>query len=57
MKKQIGGVKERLCLLGDDPSQAGMGVAQGRDTDTREQIEILAPLGVEKADPRSADER
>ena len=57
MVEQVRRVDQRLRLIGDRARQARMRVAERRDADARQQIEILAALGVVQTDALAAHER
>jgi hypothetical protein len=42
-------VKQRRRLIGDDGGEPRVGVAQRRDADSREQVEVLTAVGVVQA--------
>ena len=55
--EQVRGVDQRLRLIGDRPRQPRMRVAERRDADPRQQIEVFAPVGVVQPDALAAHER
>ena len=56
VKEQVRRVDQRLRLVGDRARQARVGVAERRDADAGQQVEILAALRVEQAHAFAADE-
>ena len=57
VKEQVRRVQQRLRLLGDRARQARMRVAERGHADARQQIEVLAALGVEQTHALAAHER
>ena len=57
VEEQIRGVQQRLRLVGDGARQPWVRMAERRDADARQQVEILASLRVEQADALAAHER
>jgi hypothetical protein len=46
---QIRRMQQRRCLLADDGGEPRVGVAERRDTDPRQQVEVFAAVGVVEA--------
>ena len=57
VKEQVRRVHQRLRLFGDRARQARMRVAERRDADAGQQVEVLAPFGVVQAHALAAHER
>src|SRR4249920_3065224 len=56
MEEQIRGVNERVRLFRNRVGQTLVSVAQRRDADSRQQIEIVVPIRIVESDPLAADE-
>ena len=55
--EQVRRVEERRGLIRDRAGEPGVRVAERRDADAREQVQVLAALGVPQAHALAADQR